>query len=189
MGGLLEHSLSLAGSALRLRPSYPQLRWDLVVAGCFLHDLGKIWEISAEAGHSYTVQGRLWGHIYMGAREVENRCNDLQLDPDLTLELVHLILSHQGDRSDGYGSPVDPLTPEAVLLHHLDNLDAKLQNIFSAMEAQERDDPFTDFFASGPIRKAYYRSPLPGSHDSKSIPEGGDEKPQDETPSLFGPSP
>jgi len=73
---------------------------------------------------------------------------------------VHLILSHQGDRSDGFGSPVDPLTPEAILFHHLDNLDAKVQNCLSRIEEAERagePDSFTNPRDNYPIRKGYYR--------------------------------
>jgi 3'-5' exoribonuclease len=160
VGGLLEHALSLSRGVLALAPHYPQLNVDLLLCGCFFHDIGKTREISSDPGFDYTTDGKLAGHIYMGAARVEHLCDSLEGFPlEKRRHLVHLVLSHQGDRSEGFGSAADPATPEAIFFHHLDNLDAKLQNCFSAIEEAERkqsDGPFTPP-KYGPIRKTYYR--------------------------------
>ncbi len=155
--GLLEHSLQLARGAKALAPLYPGLDEELVILGCFFHDAGKAWEISALPGFDYTTKGKLLGHIYMGARLVEELCGRMKDFPEeKKLHLTHLVLSHQGERSEGFGSAADPATPEAIFFHHLDNLDAKVQNCFTAIEqAQESGDEFTP--PRYPMRKTYYR--------------------------------
>ncbi len=155
--GLLEHSLQLARGTKALAPFYPGLDEELVILGCFFHDAGKAWEISAMPGFEYTTRGKLLGHIYMGARIVEELCGQISGFPEgKRLHLVHLVLSHQGERSEGFGSAADPATPEAIFFHHLDNLDAKVQNCFTAIEqAQETGEEFTP--PRYPVRKTYYR--------------------------------
>jgi 3'-5' exoribonuclease len=160
VGGLFEHVLSLSRGALALAPNYPSLNVDLLLCGCFFHDIGKTREISSEPGFDYTTDGKLEGHIYMGAAIVERLCDSLA---DFPLEkrrhLVHLVLSHQGDRSEGFGSAADPATPEAIFFHHLDNLDAKLQNCLSTLDEAQRSQADGAFTPPkyGPIRKTYYR--------------------------------
>jgi 3'-5' exoribonuclease len=123
--GLLEHSLQLSRAARSLAPLYPALDLEMVLLGCFFHDAGKAEEISALPGFDYTTDGKLMGHIYMGARLVERLCDSIPgFPPEKRLHLVHLVLSHQGERSEGYGSAADPATAEAIFFHHLDNLDA-----------------------------------------------------------------
>ena len=160
VGGLLEHALSLSRCVLALAPNYPVLDVDLLLCGCFFHDIGKTKEISSDPGFDYTTDGKLEGHIYMGAAMLEHLCESLEEFPrEKKRHLVHLVLSHQGERSDGFGSAADPATPEAIFFHHLDNLDAKLQNCLSALEEAERkqsDGAFTPP-KYGPIRKTYYR--------------------------------
>lgn len=160
VGGLLEHALALSRAVLALAPLYPLLDKDLLLCGCFLHDIGKTDKISSNPGFQYTTDGKLIGHIYMGARLAERLCDGIPGFPEeKRRHLVHLILSHQGDRSEGFGSAADPATPEAVFFHHLDNLDAKLQNCLSEMDkaaAAGSVDPFTSS-RGGPIRKTYYR--------------------------------
>lgn len=160
IGGLFEHSLALARNVKALTPGYPLLDEDLLLCACFLHDAGKAVEISSDPGFEYTTKGKLLGHIYMGARLVESLSREVDaLTEEKELHLVHIVLSHQGERSDGFGSPVDPLTPEAVFFHQLDNLDAKIQNSLTQMSlADEKggDEDFTnprDNF----LRKGYYR--------------------------------
>ncbi len=159
VGGLLEHSLALARDVLALAPLYPQLDRDLLICACVFHDAGKAFEISSDPGFDYTTDGRLHGHIYMGARLVERLADALPGFPaEKRRHLVHIVLSHQGERSDGFGSAADPLTPEAVFFHHLDNLDAKVQHCLTTLErarAAGETGAFTS--ARGPIRKSYYR--------------------------------
>jgi 3'-5' exoribonuclease len=200
VGGLLEHALALSRAAMALSPLYPALDRDLVLCGCFLHDAGKTLEISADPGFEYTVDGKLHGHIYMGARLAEQLCDSLPGFPEeKRRHLVHLILSHQGDRSEGFGSAADPATPEAVFFHHLDNLDAKVQHCLTSLqkaEAEGSEAPFTSG-RGGPIRKTYYRvrpggeSPGPGpaaGGGAEEAPEGeehGGTERDDSQPRLW----
>jgi len=133
--GLLEHSLGLARIINSLSPLYPALDRDLLLAGAFLHDAGKVLEISRDPGFDYTVDGRLLGHIYMGAKFAEDLIAGIENFPLVKKRrIMHLILSHQGERSDGFGSPVDPSTVEAVFFHHVDNLDAKVRHCLTEIE-------------------------------------------------------
>ncbi len=143
LSGLLEHSLTLAKNVDLLCSNYPELNRDLLIAGAFLHDLGKCFEISPEIGFEYTIVGKLWGHIYMGAKFVDDLINDIGDFPlEKRRQIIHLILSHQGFKEDMFGSPVDPATPEAVFFHYLDNLDAKLRHILYNLEMNDADEPF-----------------------------------------------
>lgn len=126
VGGLLEHTLGLVRLARTVAPLYAdRLNPDLVVAGAFFHDIGKLQELSQAAGIDYTDEGRLLGHITLGTRMVHERAQTIPgFPPLLLLHLEHLVLSHH-ERTD-WGSPVSPQTLEALLLHYLDNLDAKI---------------------------------------------------------------
>ncbi|MEW5763408.1 MAG: 3'-5' exoribonuclease YhaM family protein [Acidobacteriota bacterium] len=158
VGGLMEHSLSLARGVRALAPNYPGLDVDFLLCACFLHDAGKALEISSDPGFDYTTDGKLLGHIHMGARLAERLCDSLPgFSSEKRRHLVHVVLSHQGERSEGFGSPVDPQTPEAVFFHHLDNLDAKVQNCLTVLDrAGENGGPFTSG-RDNPLRKSYYR--------------------------------
>jgi 3'-5' exoribonuclease len=170
VGGLLEHCLSLARGVTALAPNY--------LCGCFFHDVGKCEEISADPGFDYTTDGRLLGHIYMGARLADQLCASVPGFPEeKRRHLVHLVLSHQGDRSEGFGSAADPATPEAVFFHHLDNLDAKLQHCLTALERADGVGPFTNP-RGGAIRKSYYRV-RPGGEAGAPAPAEGDDGPDD----------
>jgi 3'-5' exoribonuclease len=196
IGGLFEHSLALARNVLALSPCYPGLDQELLLCGCFLHDVGKSFEISAAPGFEYTTHGKLLGHIYMGAKYTEDLCLSIPGFPEIKRRhLVHLVLSHQGDRNDGFGSPVDPQTPEAVFFHHLDNLDAKVQNCLTALEKAEEAGAVPDFTNSreNPLRQSYYRvrpeadPPAPegpGTARDKRI-EDDEDGPRDPRPRLW----
>lgn len=125
IGGLLEHTVCLARYAdLFARSSGDRLNRDLLLCGTLLHDIGKIEELSAGAVIEYTDKGKLLGHLVIGTMMLEERAKALPELPEIKKELVqHLILSHHGKFE--YGSPVLPATPEALALHHIDNLDAK----------------------------------------------------------------
>ena len=129
LGGLLEHSLSVAGLALKISEHYPRLDRDLLLAGALLHDLGKVREFSyASVPFDYTDQGRLIGHLVLGAEMVRRQAENVpELAPARLDQLLHLILSHHGRHE--FGSPCLPMTSEAILLHHLDDMDAKMELI------------------------------------------------------------
>jgi len=130
VGGLLEHVVNLMEVADRLAPLYPGVDRDLLIMGVFLHDIGKTRELSCGRGFTYTDEGQLVGHIVLGVEmllEKVARAPDLSGEPfprELLWRLKHMIVSHHGELA--FGSPVVPMTPEALALHHIDNLDAKV---------------------------------------------------------------
>jgi 3'-5' exoribonuclease len=132
IGGLLEHVVTLLDGADRLLPLYPELDRDLLLMGIFLHDIGKVRELTYHKVFAYTDEGQLIGHLVIGVEmlnEKVSRVPDLTGEPfptELLLRLKHMILSHHGTYE--FGSPRLPMTPEAIALHYLDNLDAKVHS-------------------------------------------------------------
>jgi 3'-5' exoribonuclease len=130
VGGLLEHTLNAMEVADAVCKFYPKLNRDLVVAGIFLHDLAKTWELSYENAFSYTDGGQLVGHIVKGAIWVEKKAQDAEkiLGEPIPRPLIdviqHIILSHHGEPE--FGAARVPSTPEAIVVHVIENLDAKL---------------------------------------------------------------
>ena len=142
-GGLLQHSLDLMELARLIGPRYPQLDVELLMFGAFLHDLGKIEELSAGGEVSYTDRGQMVGHIVIGVQMLGDKISSLEstgetFPGELRLQLEHLIVSHHGQIE--FGSPKLPVTLEAVALHHLDNLDAKLASYTTVIEADVAAD-------------------------------------------------
>ena len=139
LGGLLEHTLSVAGLALKICDHYPRLDRDLLLAGALLHDLGKVREFSySSLPFDYTDQGRLIGHLVLGAEMVRGQAQQVpELAPARLDQLLHLILIHHGRHE--FGAPCLPMTSEAILLHHLDDMDAKMELIDRLSEQVEGD--------------------------------------------------
>ncbi len=134
LGGLLEHVVSMAELARRVCAHYPAVDADLVLVGVLFHDLGKLRELGAMPVNDYTREGRLVGHVVIGRDLLLERCAAIPEFPaDLRLHLEHLVLSHQGRLE--FGSPVAPMTAEALVLHFIDNLDAKLAQLREAGES------------------------------------------------------
>lgn len=127
IGGLIEHTLSIVGMAEKAAAHYPLIDRDMLIAGALLHDLAKIEEFDfSRPPFGYTDRGRLVGHLVMGVEIVRRAALAVPAISDGQLDrLMHIILSHHGQY--GFGSPVLPMTPEAILLHHLDDIDAKMQ--------------------------------------------------------------
>lgn len=139
LGGLLEHTLSVLRLIRLVAPQYKAVDSDLILAGGFLHDIGKVDELAFERAFDYTDRGRLLGHITLTAEMIAKKIQALPDFPEsLAMILKHLILSHHGEYV--YGSPKRPKTLEALLLHHLDDLDAKM-NAFTAWIEKEKDSP------------------------------------------------
>lgn len=130
VGGLLEHVVTMLDAADRLAPLYPYVDRDLLAMGIFLHDMGKTRELSCGRVFTYTDEGQLVGHIIFGVEMLNDKAAkaaQLTGEPfprELHWRLKHMIASHHGEQS--FGSPVVPMTPEAIALHHLDNFDAKI---------------------------------------------------------------
>ncbi|MFP4070647.1 MAG: 3'-5' exoribonuclease YhaM family protein [Desulfovibrionales bacterium] len=135
LGGLLEHTLSVCRLALSIADNYPEVdREILLVAGVF-HDLGKAWELSQGLATDYTDEGRLLGHIHITLEILAPFLRTQKdLDPHLAMHLKHLILSHHGEYE--YGSPKRPKTAEALILHHADNIDAKMNIMEAAFDPE-----------------------------------------------------
>lgn len=128
LGGLLEHVVSMAELTLGVCDHYREVDRDLVLIGVLFHDLGKLLEIGAMPANDYTRVGRLVGHTVIGRDLVLARCAAIpEFPPELQLLLEHLVLSHQGKKE--YSAPVEPMTAEAIVLHFIDDLDAKLNQL------------------------------------------------------------
>lgn len=124
LGGLAVHTRNIMQLAAGLTAVYRTANRDLLLAGAFLHDIGKIHEYEFQKKIDQTTRGRLLGHIVIGYELVEARIAEiLDFPPDLKLKLLHIIISHHGEFE--WGSPILPLFPEALIIHFLDNLDAK----------------------------------------------------------------
>jgi 3'-5' exoribonuclease len=137
IGGLLEHTLSMATLADYLADHYPHVNRDLLIAGTLLHDMGKVSEYSVEGEFSFSDDGRLVGHIVRAITMVEMAAAKLgTLSPEQLRHLVHLIASH-------YGSPVTPKTLEAVLLHQIDLLDSRVQGFFEHLDNDNGEGDWT----------------------------------------------
>lgn len=128
-GGLLEHTLSVAHLVLSLCDHYPHLDRQTLLAGAIFHDIGKIWEYSGGLANEYTDAGRLLGHTELALEYLGPRLAKSKLDAELVQHFKHLILSHHGNPE--YGAARLPQTPEAMLLHFADNIDAKMAQCHS----------------------------------------------------------
>lgn len=144
IGGLLEHTVSVAGICRMLSAHYEGVDADLLLGGALLHDVGKVHELSYEGAFDYTDEGRLLGHLYMGAEYVSGVCAALPGFPqEKAMLLKHMILSHHGELE--YGSPKRPKTLEAILLHHVENMDAKATAFSDAIAEIREGARWTDY--------------------------------------------
>ncbi|MBI2824709.1 MAG: HD domain-containing protein [Planctomycetia bacterium] len=150
LAGYLEHVLSVTKTCVYLAEKYaeyypdmqPPLNRGLVVAGGILHDIGKLREIQWQPeGAAYTAEGRLIGHILQGRDIVREAAAAHPIDADLLLRLEHIIISHQ--RLPEWGSPKPPMTPEALLVHYADDVDAKYNMIYTTLRDDETPGPLT----------------------------------------------
>lgn len=146
IGGLLEHTLSVMNACSALYPALARygLNRDIILAGALLHDIGKIIEYTSGKLIDVTAEGRLIGHIYISAKITDEEIENIEGFPgELRLQLIHLILSHHGQLE--FGSPKVPMTKEAIFLHMLDDLDAKLAGLNSIIDATPDSDAFSSF--------------------------------------------
>lgn len=144
IGGLLEHTISVATICLSLAAAYPQADADLLLAAALLHDVGKTEELSFDTTFDYTEAGRLVGHVVLGERLVSRAMEGLScpVPSDLALRLSHALLAHHGEQE--WGAARRPCTLEAVLLHHADNTDAQAAAFLGAVAgAAVLEQPWT----------------------------------------------
>jgi 3'-5' exoribonuclease len=144
-GGLARHCYEMARMADVMSDLYPNMDRDILLCGVLLHDLGKISEMRHDLFVDYTDAGKLVGHLQIGVDMLHEKCRDIEGFPEgLRLHLVHCILSHHGELKNG--SPVLPKTLEAVVLHHIDNLDAQAAAFTRIVkETQERGQDWSDY--------------------------------------------
>jgi 3'-5' exoribonuclease len=150
LGGLLEHVLSVTRTAVYLADRYdeqypdmkPPLDKSLVVAGAILHDIGKLRELELAASEpAYTPAGELIGHLLLGRDMVRDVAVALELPSETLLRLEHLIIAHQ--RLPEWGSPKPPMTPEALIVHYADDLDAKYFMMYAILRDDGNSGPLT----------------------------------------------
>jgi len=150
VGGLLEHTLSVTRTCVHLADKYaeyypemqPPLNKGLVVAGAVLHDIGKIREMHEQPeGTVHTPEGSLIGHILLGRDMLREAAAAASLPSDTLLRLEHVIISHQ--RLPEWGSPKPPMTPEALLVHYADDLDAKYNMMVGILRDDTNPGPVT----------------------------------------------
>ena len=170
LGGLLEHVLSLCNLAKMMAGHYKSVDIDLLLTGVILHDIGKVAELTYDRSFGYSSEGQLVGHIGIGLRFLHEKLQRLpDFPPKLRVLVEHMILSHHGELE--FGSPKLPQFPEALLLHHLDNLDSKME-CMRALVAKDRlvEGCWTSYNASlerSILKKAKYleeesAEPVPG---------------------------
>jgi 3'-5' exoribonuclease len=154
-GGLLQHILSVLGLASRVTEHYPRLDLDLLVAGAMLHDIGKIEELTATRRLGYSTRGQLVGHVALGLEILERHVAGL-VDFPLALKSVlqHLIISHHGEMEKG--ALREPMLAEAVVLHALDELDARLEQVWRVMDLAPAGEEWTAYVPS--LRRQIYRA-------------------------------
>ena len=158
LGGLLEHTLSILGMADRACGHYRGLNRDLVVVGVFLHDVGKTAELSYQRSIGYTDAGNLLGHIAIESEWISRAVGKIPGFPEeLRLQILHIVLSHHGRLE--FGSPVLPKTPEALLVHYLDDLDGKLEVMFRAVKDESGSGSWSPF--SRALDRMIYRTRWP----------------------------
>lgn len=128
IGGMLEHVVSMLGLCDAVAKHYPQIHRDLLLTGALLHDIGKLTELSWGTSFDYTLEGQMLGHITIGIGQIDRKIAEIDgFPPQLRILVEHLVLSHHGKYE--FGSPKLPMIPEAVLLHYIDDMDAKMQTM------------------------------------------------------------
>jgi 3'-5' exoribonuclease len=144
VGGLLEHTVTMMEIADRLLPFYPGTDRDLLLIGVFLHDAGKVRELTYARSFGYADEGQLLGHIALGVEMVTEkvaRVPDLTGEPfprELLIRVKHMVLSHHGTLE--FGSPKVPMTPEAMLLHAIDLMDTRMHMVLRDLK-EDRNNP------------------------------------------------
>jgi 3'-5' exoribonuclease len=170
LGGLMEHTVAVADMCDFVGQQYGRVDRDLLLTAALLHDVGKTRELSFETAIDFTDEGRLLGHVIQGVTLVSEAAKALPSFPDAKLQqLLHCIVSHHGELE--WGSPKRPKTIEALILHHVDNLDAKVKGFLEIVQGS-RDASWTD------LRNLFRRPlhvPRAAHQEEGFLPPGEDE--------------
>lgn len=144
IGGLLEHTLSMAVLVDKIAGHYTGIDRDLLLAGAIFHDIGKVREFACTSRIDYTSEGRLLSHIVIGIQIIEEKMRQIEGFPEeQAILLKHLVVSHHGLRE--YGSPEPPKTIEAVLLNHIDEIDSKVNGVREFMATENSGAEWTPY--------------------------------------------
>lgn len=144
LGGLLEHTVTVAKIGLSLCEHYPIANKELVIAGCLLHDIGKLQEISKLPEGEYTDLGNMLGHITIGSELIHDKIRSIENFPkDLEILIKHIIISHHGEYE--YGSPKRPKTIEAMIVHCADNTDSRIKIIEEMLLADTSTNTYAGY--------------------------------------------
>ena len=192
IGGLLDHVASLFRSCDLVCRNYSQINRDLLLTGAFLHDIGKIQELTYNRSFTYTTKGQLLGHMVI---ELEMLQAKLALVPGfpegLKMMVEHLIISHHGQYE--FGSPKLPMFPEALMLHYLDDLDSKMEAMRAHFEREGTlDGPWTSYNASlgrPLLNTEKFLSPKKDRTEDAAATQPDTIEPAEETPTLPGVDP
>jgi 3'-5' exoribonuclease len=196
LGGLIEHVLSLCRLARFTAAHYRDIDLDLLLTGVILHDVGKVRELTYERSFGYSNEGQLLGHIVIALRMIDEKLTQVPGFPEDTRALLaHMIISHHGELE--FGSPRVPLFPEALLLHHLDNMDSKMECMRAAI-ARDRHSTgcwtgYVPPLERTVLKKARYLDPGPAAEtEAAAAPVNHAPAPRDDrsqqpvSGSLFG---
>jgi 3'-5' exoribonuclease len=145
VGGLLDHVVSLFTVCDLASRNYPQVNRDLLLSGAFLHDIGKLHELTYQRSISYTTEGQLLGHMIIELEMLHQKIARVPGFPaELKILLEHMIISHHGQYE--FGSPKLPMFPEALMLHYMDDLDSKMESMRAQFEREaEFDSPWASY--------------------------------------------
>jgi 3'-5' exoribonuclease len=145
IGGLMEHVVELIALARDTAKHFPSVNVDLLTAGAFLHDIGKVRELSVRKSIEYTTEGKLLGHISLGYEMISEKIKAIAGFPaELTMLLKHIMLSHHGEYE--FGSPKRPKIQEAIIINYLDDLSAKINNFQTTLKKENvREGEWTNF--------------------------------------------
>lgn len=144
IGGLLEHTLSMASLAEKIAAHYSGVDRDMLISGAILHDVGKTRELEFQYKIDYSDEGRLLSHIVMGLEMIEAKLSQVPGFPDdRRILLKHMVVSHHG--SQEFGSPEPPKTIEAVLLHYIDEMDSKVKGVRDFIASEDANETWTSY--------------------------------------------
>jgi len=164
-GGLLEHTWEMLRIAQSIKKHFPKMNMDILNAGIILHDIGKISEYEMGTTITFKTQGKLLGHLYLGAEIVKHNAPQ-DMPQDLLDEILHIVLSHTGKTE--YGSPVVPMTAEAMAVHVIDYTSSRVRIAYNQIHGNLGNEDFTQYIPQ--ISTELYRSPYIDDGKNQDIP-------------------
>lgn len=165
LGGLLEHTWEMVRMSDSISTHYPKMNMDLVRTGLLLHDIGKIEEFEMSTTITFTNKGKLLGHVYLGAEIVRHKAPK-GMPEDLLEEVLHIVLSHSGQKE--YGSPVVPMTAEAMAVHVIDYASSHIRIAYGQIHGILGSEQFTQYVPQ--LGTELYRSPYIDEEVNEDIP-------------------